>query len=65
LDFWGNDVDTQDEALLLIRKGAVAEEWDSIRSEEDKDLLAPSNSNFSPDERKGYQALARLRKRII
>jgi len=23
LDFWGNDVDTQDEALLLIRKGLV------------------------------------------
>jgi hypothetical protein len=44
---------------------AVAEEWDSIRSEEDKDLLAPYNPNFSPEEIKGYQALAKLRKRML
>jgi len=44
---------------------AVASYWRYIRSEEDKILLAPSNSNFSPEELKGYQALAKLRKRII
>ena len=44
---------------------AVAEEWDSIESEEDKILLAPHNLNLSPEELKGYQALARLRKRIL
>jgi hypothetical protein len=44
---------------------SVAEEWDSIESDEDKILLAPSNSTFSSEDVKGYQALARLRKRII
>jgi Leucine-rich repeat (LRR) protein len=44
---------------------AVASQWRYIRSEEDKDLLAPSNSNFSPEELKGYQALAKLKKRIL
>jgi hypothetical protein len=44
---------------------AVADEWDSIESEEDKDLLAPYNPNFSPEELKGYQALAKLRKRML
>jgi len=44
---------------------AVAEEWDSIESDEDKILLAPHNPNLSPEELKGYQALARLRKRIL
>ena len=44
---------------------AVVEEWDSIESEEDKILLAPHNLNLSPEELKGYQAIARLRKRII
>jgi hypothetical protein len=45
---------------------AVAEEWDySIESEEDKILLAPHNLNLSPEDAKGYQALARLRKRIL
>jgi hypothetical protein len=44
---------------------AVAEEWDSIESDEDKILLAPSNPNLSPEELKGYQALARLKRRSI
>jgi hypothetical protein len=44
---------------------AVAEEWDSIESEEDKILLAPSNSAFSPEDVKGYRALAKLRKRML
>ncbi len=44
---------------------AVAEEWDSIESEEDRILLAPHNPNLSPEDIKGYQALARLRKRIL
>jgi hypothetical protein len=44
---------------------AVAEEWDSIESEEDKILLAPHNLNLSPVELKGYQALAKLRKRML
>jgi hypothetical protein len=44
---------------------AVAEEWDSIESEEDKILLAPHNLNLSPEELKGYQALAKLRKRML
>jgi hypothetical protein len=44
---------------------AVASHWRYIRSEEDKVMLAPSNPNLSPEEMKGYQALARLRKRIL
>ena len=44
---------------------AVVEEWDYIESEEDKILLAPHNLNLSTEELKGYQALARLRKRIL
>jgi hypothetical protein len=43
----------------------VAKEWDSIESGEDKILLAPSNPNLSPEELKGYQALARLKRRSI
>ena len=44
---------------------AVASHWRYIRSEEDKILLAPYNHTLSSDEIKGYQALAKLRKRII
>jgi len=44
---------------------AVAEEWDSIESGEDKVILAPHNPNLSPEELKGYQALAKLRKRML
>ena len=44
---------------------AVASQWRYIRSEEDKILLAPYNPNFSPEELKGYQALAKLRKRML
>ena len=44
---------------------AVASHWRYIRSEEEKILLAPYNHTLSSDELKGYQALAKLRKRII
>jgi hypothetical protein len=44
---------------------AVASQWRYIRSEEDKILLAPHNPNLSPEELKGYQALAKLRKRML
>jgi hypothetical protein len=44
---------------------AVVAEWDSIESGEDKILLAPYNSNLSQEELKGYQALARLKRRSI
>ena len=44
---------------------AVASHWRYIKSEEDRILLAPSNPTLSPEDAKGYQALARLRKRII
>ena len=44
---------------------AVASYWDSIESEEDKILLAPSNPMLSPEDVKGYQALAKFRNKII
>jgi hypothetical protein len=44
---------------------AVASHWRYIRSEEEKILLAPYNHTLSSDELKGYQALAKLRKRMI
>jgi len=44
---------------------AVASYWRHIRSEEDRILLAPSNPNLTPEDVKGYEALARLRKRIL
>jgi hypothetical protein len=44
---------------------AVASHWRYIRSGEDKAMLAPYNSNLSPEELKGYQALARLKRRSI
>jgi len=44
---------------------AVVAEWDSIESGEDKILLAPYNPNLSQEEIKGYQALARLKRRSI
>jgi hypothetical protein len=44
---------------------AVVAEWDSIESGEDKVILAPHNPNLSPEELKGYQALAKLRKRML
>jgi hypothetical protein len=44
---------------------AVASYWRHVRSEEDRILLAPSNPNLTPEDVKGYEALARLRKRIL
>jgi hypothetical protein len=44
---------------------AVARQWRYIRSEEDKDLLAPYNPDLSSEVLKGYQALAKLRKRML
>jgi len=44
---------------------AVVTEWDSIESGEDKAMLAPYNRTLSSDELKGYQALARLKRRSI
>jgi hypothetical protein len=44
---------------------AVASHWRHIKSEEDRILLAPSNPNLTPEDVKGYEALARLRKRIL
>jgi hypothetical protein len=44
---------------------AVVSHWRYIRSDEDKILLAPSNPMLSPEDVRGYQALARLKKRII
>jgi hypothetical protein len=44
---------------------AVVEEWDFIKSDEDQALLAPYNHTLSPEDVKGYQALARLRRRVI
>jgi len=44
---------------------AVAEKWDSIESEGDKILLAPYHPDPSSEELKGYQALARLKRRSI
>jgi len=44
---------------------AVVAEWDSIESGEDKVMLASSNPNLSQEEIKGYQALARLKRRSI
>ena len=44
---------------------AVASHWRYIKSEEDRILLAPSNPNLTPEDVKGYEALARLRKRIL
>jgi hypothetical protein len=44
---------------------AVASQWRYIRSEEDKILLAPSNPNFSPDEKAYYQAIGALKRRSI
>jgi hypothetical protein len=44
---------------------AVVAEWASIESGEDKVMLAPYNSNLSQEELKGYQALARLKRRSI
>ena len=44
---------------------AVASYWKHIKSDEDKLLLAPSNPDLSPEERRGYEALARHKKRLI
>jgi hypothetical protein len=44
---------------------AVASYWRHVRSEEDRILLAPSNPNLTPEDVKGYEALGRLRKRIL
>jgi hypothetical protein len=47
---------------------AVISHWRYIRSEEDKIMLATSNSTFPDeikDEIKGYKALAKLRKRML
>jgi hypothetical protein len=39
--------------------------WRYIRSEEDKIMLAQYNPKLSPEDVKGYQALAKFRKKII
>ena len=44
---------------------AVASQWRYIRSDEDKILLAPSNPTLSPEQIRGYEALARLKRRVI
>ena len=44
---------------------AVASQWRYIRSGEDKVMLASYNPNLSPEKLKGYQALARLKRRSI
>ena len=44
---------------------AVASYWRYIRSDEDKSLLVPSNPTLSPEERRGYEALVRHKKRLI
>jgi hypothetical protein len=43
----------------------VASYWEKIRKEEDKILLAQYNPKLSPEEIKGYGALAKFRKKII
>jgi hypothetical protein len=44
---------------------AVEMQWDYIDNENDHILLAPYNPKFSPEEKKGYEVLAKLRKRVI
>ena len=44
---------------------AVASQWRYIRYENDKILLSPHNPNLSSEVLKGYQALAKLRKRML
>jgi len=44
---------------------AVANHWRYIKSEKDKILLAPYHPDPSSEELKGYQALARLKRRSI
>jgi hypothetical protein len=44
---------------------AVANHWRYIKSEKDKIRLAPSNPMLSPEDVKGYQALAKFRNKII
>jgi len=44
---------------------AVASYWRYIKSNEDKALLAPSNPLLSQEDVKGYEALARLKRRVI
>jgi hypothetical protein len=44
---------------------AVEMQWDYIDNENDQILLAPYNPKFSPEEKKGYEVLAKLRKRVI
>jgi hypothetical protein len=44
---------------------AVASYWRHIKYEEDRILLAPYNHTLSPVELKGYQALGRLKRRVI
>jgi hypothetical protein len=72
--FYCSDNSVSEEALEdiydIMRSGvswpdAVAEEWDSIESDEDKALLAPYNRTLSPEDLKSYQALGRLRKRVL
>jgi hypothetical protein len=72
--FYCSDNTVSEEALGdihdIMRSGmswpdAVAEEWDSIESDEDKALLAPYNHTLSPEDLKSYQALGRLRRRVL
>jgi hypothetical protein len=44
---------------------AVARQWRYIIYEDDKILLSPHNPNLSSEVLKGYQALAKLRKRML
>jgi len=43
---------------------AVEMQWDGM-NDDDQAMLAQYNSRLSPEERKVYQALARLKKRVI
>jgi hypothetical protein len=44
---------------------AVASYWEKIRKGEDKILLAQYNPKLSPEDAKGYEALAKFRNKII
>jgi hypothetical protein len=73
-NFYSPNNPVSDNALTLLYRmmqsgmswpDAVAEEWDSIESEEDKMLLAPYHPDPTSEDVKVYQAIARLRKRVI
>ena len=73
-DFFCSDNPVSEKVLKSlygrIKKGmnwsdAVASYWGYIKSDEDKSSLAPYHPNLSPEEIKGYEALAKFRKKII